>query len=201
MKFKFIAGTPGLDFVNTVGARIEDGAGYRILRDKLAAFEDVVAWCEAAGLIAKPDLRAVTRTSDQSADAFRRAVAFREALYRIVRACTGGGTPARGDIEILNVERRAAHAHRRLTFSKSRFVEAWDPPDAPDRLLWSIVLPSAAFLVSESISLIRQCPGEECGWMFLDTSRNHTRQWCEMRICGNRAKARRFRERSGRQPI
>jgi len=33
----------------------------------------------------------------------------------------------------------------------------------------------------------------ECRWLFLDTSKNHTRRWCDMKVCGNRIKARRFK--------
>jgi predicted RNA-binding Zn ribbon-like protein len=38
---------------------------------------------------------------------------------------------------------------------------------------------------------VRVCAAEDCGWLFLDTSKNHTRRWCSMKSCGNRAKARR----------
>jgi predicted RNA-binding Zn ribbon-like protein len=38
---------------------------------------------------------------------------------------------------------------------------------------------------------VRECSGDTCGWLFVDTSRNHSRRWCDMEDCGNRAKARR----------
>jgi predicted RNA-binding Zn ribbon-like protein len=42
---------------------------------------------------------------------------------------------------------------------------------------------------------VRACGADTCRWLFLDTSRNHTRRWCDMKVCGNRMKARRFHER------
>ena len=44
---------------------------------------------------------------------------------------------------------------------------------------------------------VRACGADTCRWLFLDTSKNHTRRWCNMRICGNRMKARRFQARRG----
>ena len=45
---------------------------------------------------------------------------------------------------------------------------------------------------------IRECDGDTCGWLFLDTTRNHSRRWCDMRGCGNRAKVRRHRQKQRR---
>ena len=40
--------------------------------------------------------------------------------------------------------------------------------------------------------LVRECGASDCAWLFLDTSKNHHRRWCDMTRCGNRAKVRRF---------
>lgn len=44
---------------------------------------------------------------------------------------------------------------------------------------------------------LKACTEEECRWAFFDTSRNHSRTWCSMDVCGNRTKTRRYRERKG----
>jgi predicted RNA-binding Zn ribbon-like protein len=54
---------------------------------------------------------------------------------------------------------------------------------------------AAELLTSTELARVRECGGENCGWMFLDNSRNHSRHWCDMQDCGNRAKVRRFRQR------
>jgi predicted RNA-binding Zn ribbon-like protein len=43
---------------------------------------------------------------------------------------------------------------------------------------------------------VKICPADDCRWAFYDRSRNHSRTWCSMRACGNREKARAWRERT-----
>jgi predicted RNA-binding Zn ribbon-like protein len=43
---------------------------------------------------------------------------------------------------------------------------------------------------------LRRCDGDGCGWLFLDTTRNHSRRWCSSRDCGNRDRARRHYTRN-----
>ena len=64
-------------------------------------------------------------------------------------------------------------------------------------MLWPIIRSSADLLVSDELELVKICDNDECRWLFLDTSRNHRRRWCDMKVCGNRAKVRRFRARAG----
>jgi len=70
-----------------------------------------------------------------------------------------------------------------------------DTETALDRMLWPIAQSAAEFLNAGDFSRLRECGGEECGWLFEDTSRNRSRQWCHMQDCGNLAKVRRFRTR------
>jgi predicted RNA-binding Zn ribbon-like protein len=69
-----------------------------------------------------------------------------------------------------------------------------------DRPLWAIVRSAADLLVSDDRTQLRECSADDCHWLFLDTTRNRSRQWCSMTSCGNRAKARRHyaRGRSAR---
>jgi predicted RNA-binding Zn ribbon-like protein len=77
-----------------------------------------------------------------------------------------------------------------------RFSFTWQDLPALDQMLWPIVRSTADLLTSGELERVRQCPGEECGWLFLDASRSGRRQWCDMAECGNLAKVRRFRERA-----
>jgi predicted RNA-binding Zn ribbon-like protein len=188
-KFKFIAGTLCLDFVNTAGGWVDS----QVVNDKLAGFGDLVRWSELAGVLSPAE--SLKSTSHAEGGVFERALALRRALYRICQACLEGGTPPKAAGDVLNRELATARMHERVHFSPGKVAWTWDEPSAPDRILWSIVRAAAGFLTSPESASLRQCPGDECGWMFLDTSRNRSRQWCEMRICGNRAKIRRFRQR------
>jgi predicted RNA-binding Zn ribbon-like protein len=50
-------------------------------------------------------------------------------------------------------------------------------------------------MTSEELARVSSCGADTCRWLFLDTSRNHSRRWCDMKVCGNRMKARRFQAR------
>ncbi len=88
-----------------------------------------------------------------------------------------------------------AAAARRLVRHDHRFVWTWRPADRRDldRLLWPVAWSAGELLASPDLARVRQCGGAGCAWLFLDTSRNQSRRWCDMSVCGNRAKARRFR--------
>jgi predicted RNA-binding Zn ribbon-like protein len=81
---------------------------------------------------------------------------------------------------------------------------AWTWPDEEEldlaRLLWPVARSAAELLTSPDRQLVRECLGDNCGWLFLDTSKNHRRTWCSMQGCGNRAKARRHYARRTTSP-
>ena len=72
--------------------------------------------------------------------------------------------------------------------------------DSLDSPLWPVVWSAAVLLVSEEAGRIRMCGGQDCGWMYVDRSRNGLRRWCRMETCGTQAKSRRRRERISSRP-
>ena len=70
------------------------------------------------------------------------------------------------------------------------------PRTSPEPIPFGLIVHSATDLLrSPDVALLRLCANERCGWLFLDRSRKQNRRWCEMRECGARAKARRYRSR------
>ena len=65
-----------------------------------------------------------------------------------------------------------------------------------DTVLWPIAKSAADLLTSDRLACVRECAAQNCGWLFMDNSPNQRRRWCNMKICGNRAKARRHYERN-----
>jgi predicted RNA-binding Zn ribbon-like protein len=59
----------------------------------------------------------------------------------------------------------------------------------------SILAAVAAAMADGSWARLKACRADDCKWAFIDTARNRTRQWCDMAVCGNREKARRYRSR------
>ena len=77
---------------------------------------------------------------------------------------------------------------------------AWSDEPRLDRVLWPVLRAAARLLTSLERERVRQCAAGDCAWLFLDRSRNGTRRWCDMTVCGNREKARRFQRRARRSP-
>ncbi len=188
LPLKFVAGHPALDFVNTVDW--PDPAGERLTR-----YDRVAAWSEEAGLLAHraaARLRArASREPRRAAAALARALSSRALLHRLfARRATGTLAPA--DLRDFNRLLGDLGPRRQLIATGRVQVWAWREEDRHlDAPLWPVLWSAAELLASEEADQIRVCPGEGCGWMFVDRSRNGLRRWCEMRTCGTAEKARR----------
>jgi predicted RNA-binding Zn ribbon-like protein len=206
-EMRLIGGRLCLDFINTVDGRKSDSprresrsVNSLVLGDKLGEYSDLVGWSRHSGLVTATEagrlIQASKRNAAEARAVFDRAIALREALYRICKATMTGRRPQRVDLETVNEELLRARAHERLTHVADGFTWEWVGGEAAlDRMLWSIAHSGAELLTTGDLSRLRECGGEECGWVFEDTSKNRSRQWCHMQDCGNLAKVRRFRAR------
>jgi predicted RNA-binding Zn ribbon-like protein len=202
---KLLGGHPALDFVNTVGGRPQaaEALGTRVRDDKLLGYSDLVAFAVHGKLLEEPTARALLRGAlarpAVARAMFHRAVVFREALYRTLRALMRRRPPAPSDLEVLNAEVQAFRSQEALVARGTKL--GWESrartPALEAPLL--LVLRAASELVTSSeLESLRLCGGEDCGWLFLDQSRNGRRRWCSMEDCGNLDKVRRFRQRAKR---
>lgn len=195
-KLKLVGGRLCLDFVNTVGGR----SGSDITEDKLVDYSDLVAWAVHAGLVSPGEGDRLfvesERDPDIASQVFARALALREAVYQIARCAIRSIPPRPPDLERLNSELTEAFSGIRLEPGEKHYQ--WNWPEVGktlDRLLWPIADSAAELLTHEDLTRLKECGGQNCGWLFLDTSKNGRRQWCDMRDCGNLAKVRKFREK------
>jgi predicted RNA-binding Zn ribbon-like protein len=192
---KFVGERPCLDFVNTVGSWTD-----RVIADKLKKYEDLARWAELAGLIPAARAHALVlrarRRPREAGEVLRRAIAMRRAVRGVFQAVLEKRKPTRPDTAALQRELAVARSHQRLKHRRGGFEWTWDDSGtALDSMLWRVSGSAAELLTSPELARVRECGGENCGWMFLDNSRNHSRHWCDMQDCGNRAKVRRFRQR------
>jgi predicted RNA-binding Zn ribbon-like protein len=127
-----------------------------------------------------------------------RAIRLREALYPLFRQAARGQSPDPDDLGVLQAELTLALPHLRIGWSPAGFAREWEHGrPALDRVLWPVSWSAAELLTHGPLDRIRECPGQgNCGWLFLDLSKNASRRWCDMRVCGNRAKARRHYTRT-----
>lgn len=204
---RLIGGRLCLDFINTVDGRKGDSprresraVNSLVLGDKLGEYSDLVEWSRHSGIVTATEagrlIQAGKRNAGEARDVLERAIALREALYRICKATMTDRRPQRVDLDTVNDELLGARTHERLTHVADGFTWEWVGSEAAlDRMLWSIAHSAAELFTDADLSRLRECGGEECGWLFEDTSRNRSRQWCHMQDCGNLAKVRRFRSR------
>jgi len=166
------------DFVNSV--ELEGGG------DELADGRGLVRWLSSHGLAGEH-----ARATDADAADAR---ALREALRDLMRANSGDPADRAAAAALLDASGRRAALAVRFDTGSIRLV----PRERGVRGALGVVLGAAGEAMADgSWRRAKACRSETCRWAFVDRSRNQSRQWCSMSVCGNRAKARAFRERRG----
>jgi len=194
-EFEFSGGALCLDFANTVG---DHGSG----RDEsLSGYSDLLRWAGQAGLLGRRDRQALERRAasrrDPSRRAFHHAIELREVIYRTFATLAAGDRPGPAELSALNAALLEALPHLRLESDQAGYGWTWSGTDSSlDSPVWPVVRSAADLLTSPEAALVRECASETCTWLFVDRSRTHRRRWCDMKTCGNRAKARRHYERT-----
>ena len=127
---------------------------------------------------------------DKAANAVRQALGLREAIYALADAWLAQRDPAQRDLRVLNRYRRAAASRSELVPGTGSLVRKWSVASALVAPLWPVAESACALLTDEQrLARLRACEGDGCGWLFIDQSRSGRRRWCDMTVCGNRAKA------------
>jgi predicted RNA-binding Zn ribbon-like protein len=188
-----IGGHPALDLVNTVAWRHDPARTVDRLPDGAA----LVRWAVFAGVVDEDRAAALAAELRHDPGAGRRAVAqvrrARERLHRVLQPLAVGGEPSPPDVAALH--RALLGAVGRAEVGTLMQLE-WSTglrsmSDLPDEL----ALTAWRLLLHEDRRRLRQCRDDECGWLFLDRTRNASRVWCSSADCGNRTRARRHYQR------
>ena len=189
-----MGGDAVLDFVNTVTGRD------RIPRDWLEGYPRLLEWAGHLGLVPDEVLRALAsmaRADPAAASgALERAKELREALFLLITAMICGKAPAKGATDSLSRCWQAGAAAHELRYER-RDVRLEICAGAIDlNLIASLIAYRfVENVLSQPRQRLRICAGENCSWLFLDRSKAGRRRWCDMAVCGNSAKSRRFQER------
>jgi predicted RNA-binding Zn ribbon-like protein len=191
-----------LDFANTLQWHASENP-----QENLRTYHDLVKWSRNEGLLSEDEAQKLIRQADQDSidaeKALKKARELREAIYRIFSSVAAGSVPENKDLNIINKNLSKAMTRSRIVIKGKDF--AWDFGEDKDVLDWmldSVVRSSADLLVSDQLNRVKECADDRgCGWLFVDRSRNRSRKWCDMKDCGNRAKAKRFYERRQKNKI
>jgi predicted RNA-binding Zn ribbon-like protein len=194
-RLPLVAGPLCLNFTNTASGR-----GTETHQDHLKTFDDLLAWSLHAGALPARSVIALAKLADRqpaaAKKALRQAVALRECLHVIGTAIAAGESPPAGAVSNLEASMAQAAKSGRLSWNGKSFTWGLDL-ETPDLNLplWAIIRSAGDVLVAAPLDRLKTCAGVHCGWLFLDETRNGKRRWCEMEVCGSRAKMRRFRSR------
>lgn len=200
VKFQIIAGELSLDFINTLDNRAVPERRLELL----PTYTDLVEWAMQAGAISASKRNALLSVAEQhprEADIVRqKAAELRETLYRIVTSTLRNRRPSQEDLRSFNASLGEALSHLELSTARGEFRLGWaGEPLRLDSVLWPIVRSASNLLSGDDLTRVRECGADTCRWLFVDRSKNHSRRWCDMKVCGNRVKARTFyRRQSGR---
>jgi predicted RNA-binding Zn ribbon-like protein len=194
--FDLSGGHLALDFANTVSDRLGSQP-----RERLNDYRDLVAFGDHSHVY---PLRAVDRlyaragqASDAAKTTLQNALRLREAIFAIFSAVAEGRSAPANALAVLTNAAQDSAAHGRLVSTSRGFQWEWIGMDAyPDSLLWPVARAAVDLLLSDQLGNVRICASDDCAWLFLDTTKNHRRRWCDMKTCGNRMKARRHYERA-----
>ena len=181
-----------LDFANTLDSRPTDEP-----RELLADYDDLVRWgVQTQALtpgVANGLLARAAGHRRQAATVLRQARALREAVFALFSAAARSEAPPSSALPVLNQHLSRVFTHLRLAGGAPDYRWVWDDENALERMLWPVARSAGELLASDRLDRVRVCSAEDCDWLFLDQSKNRSRRWCDMTVCGNRSKVRRFR--------
>jgi predicted RNA-binding Zn ribbon-like protein len=194
--FNLCGGHAALDFVNSLDDRF--GAAGPV--ERLADYGALLRFAVATGLLAAGRARRLARLGPGAAGrAMRAARELREALAAALYARVDGHAAPRQALRAIERQLQRAGRRRELRWERRRPGQAlswdWARGNEAELPVWLLAQSAAELLTSGSMERVRACGADTCRWLFLDASRNHTRHWCDMKVCGNRMKARRFQAR------
>jgi len=181
-----VGGHLALDFVNTVDGepRLETLRSYR----------DLVAWSGRVGLVSRDEatllVREANRRPEEAEAVHHEAQALRDVLYGIFRAIAEDEDPPSESLEVLRGYECEALSRGELASGDDGFGWEWTEERDLARVLWPVAHAATELLTSGTLDRLKLCAG--CHWLFLDASRNRSRRWCTMEVCGTDEKMRRY---------
>lgn len=201
----FVADNRALDFLNSVSSPHGDEI------DCIADWDGLMFWLERAGLVSSDILTRADKGTTQKA---KRAIIaevrdLRDWFRKFISEHAGFPlSPAvLSDLSRLNrllARDRTYHqiegvaAREETLGAPSLHMQLHRRWAAADELLSPIAHVMAELICRPDFERVKNCGGPTCTLWFIDTSKNHTRRWCSMEICGNRAKAAAHRDKTKR---
>jgi predicted RNA-binding Zn ribbon-like protein len=190
---KIVGQRTAINFINTI-----DWRGKENPEDYINDYTDLINWSTITGIITQKEAETLKeisqRNPEKASESLMRAISFREAAYRTLQSISIGESPSPEDKELLDSEMLNMFGYLKLNLKEKQLVLNGQLDF--NHILRLIVKDLVELMTSDELNRVKRCQSEECGWLFIDSSKNRSRKWCQMRGCGNRAKARRYYNRS-----
>jgi predicted RNA-binding Zn ribbon-like protein len=191
-----VGGNLALELVNTVSGWNSDP------EDWVPDIASFLVWARTCGVLDEGEQNAAARRAKDSPAAAERVLAsvkeLRFALWRLVDSLERRKPPEPGDLSVLDEWRRRLAIseqiivrRNKIEFTINRDISALELPGL------RVTAAALSFLKNLPTARIKTCRARDCGWKFVDQSRNRSRRWCDMAVCGNLAKTRQYRARNG----
>jgi predicted RNA-binding Zn ribbon-like protein len=196
-KFYLVGNNLSVDFVNT---RIrENGA----TKELLESFDDLIAWAARTNLSNLSQAKALLQDwsgRPKAAQVLKLALNFRESLREMVIDAVRGAAIKPAVVEAINIIMKAENGYAEVVRTEEGFEKRFraDFSD-PVQLLAPIAEAAADLLCYGNLAHLKKCEGADCVLHFYDTTKNHSRRWCNMAACGNRAKVAAFYQRQSKK--
>ena len=179
-KINLYGGILCLNFVNTVQDYTKEP-----LVDYLNTPEDWIAWLIRVDLVKLPMELSIEKVRIPA------LIKNRQNIFRLVTSIIESSEIPAGLWASVNADIQEAFGNVVLTRTKGEILRQWSF-DRSDPMNYRHIIFKSLYdlLLSDSINRMKSCSG--CGWLFLDTSKNNSRKWCDMRFCGSQDKSRRY---------
>ena len=192
---ELVGGALCFDLANTINSR-------RIPEhDYLLTYSDLVDWAGKVEILTSQQVRSLKQRGTQDVKRAEKALEngrnTREIIYQVFSAIARQSKPPQDELTAIARLYQQAIANGQFVKTEDRYEIGWKIDETFDTLLWPIIASAEKLLVSPKLSQIKEC--SSCGWLFLDTSKNQSRRWCNMNTCGARDKMRRYHRRLQRK--
>jgi predicted RNA-binding Zn ribbon-like protein len=187
-------GCPVFDFTNTISNRNDPD-----YFDYLTKYNDFIQWSEKIGLLSKGRIHAISIFSEshvrKSADTLRQVVEAREVIFTLFSSLAQHRKADKGAMDAFNGLLSEALSNMRIDVGRTEVTTSFAVSEKTilKEPLYLLIKNAFDILSSQSFERIKECP--TCRWLFLDTTKNGKRRWCNMQVCGSNDKARRYYHR------
>ncbi len=165
--------------------------------DHMRSYPELVELAQRSGWLPDPArlLRNAARRRADAEQVLAAAEQLREALFQVFSVVAAGGSAPASALATVELRGTAGLSALRLDQAGTAYRLGWSGADL-EQPLHLIGVSAVLLLTGPELDRVKQCPGPTCGWLFLDTTRNRSRRWCEASECGNRNRVQEHYRRS-----